>query len=159
ARMYCSWLSQNTGKKNRLPTEAEWEKAARGGLEQKKYPWGGAEYDANGRYRANCGSEVENDRLRAKDGFLYTAPVGSFSPNAFGLYDMAGNVWEWCADIYDESYYSRSPATDPKGPERGERRVTRGGSWFGGPEHMQCAARLWNYPSIRYASTGFRVAM
>ena len=156
---YCEWLSQKTDRKYRLPTEAEWEKAARGNLEGKKYPWGDEEADAGGSYRANCGSESDNDRIRAKDGFLYTAPVGSYPPNELGIYDMAGNVWEWCADFYDEGYYSRSPEVNPPGAEGGEKRVLRGGSWFGGPQHLQCAARLWNYPSIRYASTGFRVAM
>jgi len=156
---YCEWLSQKTGKKYRLPTEAEWEKGARGGLEARKYPWGDEAYDSEGRYRANCGSEADNDGRREKDGFLYTAPVGSFPPNGYGLYDMAGNVWEWCQDIYDESYYSRSPDRNPAGPDSGEKRVIRGGSWFGGPEHMLCAARLWDYSAIRYASTGFRVAM
>jgi formylglycine-generating enzyme required for sulfatase activity len=156
---YCLWLNQKTGKNYRLPTEAEWEKAAQGGLGGSKYPWGDEEYDAGGRYRANCGSDSDNDRIRKKDGFLYTAPVGSFPANGYGLYDMAGNVWEWCADAYDENYYSRSPDTNPRGPDSGEKRVLRGGSWFGGPTRMQCAARLWNYPLIRYASTGFRVAM
>ncbi|HSE98619.1 MAG TPA: formylglycine-generating enzyme family protein [Blastocatellia bacterium] len=156
---YCRWLSQSTGKNYRLPTEAEWEKAALGGLEGSKYPWGDEEYDAGGRYRANGGSDSDNDRIRSKDGFLYTAPVGSFPPNGYGLYDMAGNVWEWCADFYDEGYYSRSPDTNPRGPDGGQKRVLRGGSWFGGPARLQCAARLWNYPLIRYASTGFRIAM
>ena len=160
---YCQWLSEKTGKKYRLSTEAEWEKAARGGLEGKKYPWGDEAYDADGRYRANCGSEADNDNRREKDGFLYTAPVGSFAPNQYGLYDMAGNVWEWCADVYDQNYYQHSPERNPAGPNSDgnsdEKRVIRGGSWFGGPEHMQCAARLWDYPGIRYASTGFRVAM
>lgn len=159
ATAYCQWLSEKTGKKYRLPTEAEWEKAARGGLEGKKYPWGDEENNAGERPLANCGSEADNDRIRAKDGFLYTAPVGSYPPNQFGLYDIAGNVWEWCADFYNEGYYAQSPDVNPLGPEGGEKRVLRGGSWFGGPLHLRCAARLWNYPSIRYASTGFRVAM
>lgn len=159
ALAYTQWLSQTTRKKYRLPTEAEWEKAARGGMEGMKYPWGDDPYDADGRYRANAGADAENDRIRLKDGFLFTAPVGSFPPNEFGLYDMAGNVWEWCADFYDRTYYDRSAYRNPGGPDGGDKQVVRGGSWFGGPEEMQNAARSWNYASIGYASTGFRVAM
>ena len=156
---YTKWLSEETGRSYRLPTEAEWEKAARGGLEGSKYPWGDDEYDADGRHLANLGWSSDNDRLRERDGFLNSAPVGTFPANGYGLYDMAGNVWEWCSDYYDETYYSRSPRRNPRGPERGEERVLRGGSWFGGPRHLQNAARLWNYPKIRYASTGLRVVM
>lgn len=156
---YCSWLQQKTGKTYRLPTEAEWEKAARGGIEQNNYPWGDEEFDAEGRYRANSGSESDNDRIRKMDGFLNTAPVGSFPPNGYGIYDMAGNVWEWCADYYETPYDSTASDTKPSSLKGGEKRSLRGGSWFGGPSRMKCAARLWNYPLIRYASTGFRLAM
>lgn len=156
---YCGWLNEKTRKIYRLPTEAEWEKAARGGLEQNDYPWGNDELDADGRYRANCGSDSDNDRIRKKDGFLHTAPVGSFPPNGYGIYDMAGNVWEWCSDHYEKPYGSKAKHTKQPSLESGEKRSLRGGSWFGGPTHMKCAARLWNYPLIRYASTGFRVAM
>jgi formylglycine-generating enzyme len=155
---YCKWLSSKTNKKYRLPTEAEWEHASRGGLENKMYPWGDEPYDS-GNFRANCGAEADNDRARGKDGFLYTAPVGSFAPNGYGLFDTAGNVWEWCSDVYDEHYYSRSPENNPENSEGSDKHVIRGGSWFGGPDKLRCSARLWNYASIRYASTGFRVAM
>jgi len=135
ARAYARWLGK------RLPTEAEREKAARGGFEGKKYVYG----DTLSPFQANVG------------GFHATTPVGSYPPNGFGLYDMVASVWQWCNDWYDPDYYARSPSRNPKGPESGSLKVLRGGSWFH-KESWRVATRLADHPLSKNFCfvTGFR---
>lgn len=122
AEAYAGWAGKA------LATEAQWEYAARAGLRDCDYPWGPEELIA-GRYQANYRQEEYFAEGSPPDGFDGPAPVMSFRANRFGLYDMAGNVWEWCADRFAEDYYEVSPGADPRGPEQGHRRVLRGGSW------------------------------
>ena len=130
----------------RLPTEAEWEFAARGGTQSQGYEYsGGNDLNAVGWYYDNSGGGPK--------------AVGTKAANELGLYDMAGNVWEWCADWYDKAYYGRSPDADPRGPEAGEVRVTRGGSWRSTPENCRTTARVGADPTARLNYLGFRCAI
>ncbi len=145
ADAYCEWLSRKTGLKYRLPTEAEWEYAAGNGTINRT-KWAGTSDE--GRLR-------EYARYRG-DG-IGTVPVGSLRPNALGLYDMSGNVWEWCSDWYDKDYYKNSPSVNPTGPPSGFSRVIRGGSWSSYPRDCRVAVRFDGAPGYHGGSTGFRV--
>ncbi|RQV94580.1 hypothetical protein EH221_07275 [bacterium] len=159
ADAYCNWLSNKTGAKYRLPTEAEWEYAARSRGKNYKYAWGN--FDPEGRKGGNIADESSKRALGWSDiwkgyddGYVLTAPVGSFEPNELGLYDMTGNVWEWCWDWYGR--YSSSSQTNPTGPSSGTYRVLRGGSWNNAPINMRCTNRNINLPGNRDNSNGFR---
>ena len=141
---YCEWLMQMTGQNYRLPTEAEWERAARGGLDGKLFPWGDESPELLPDYSTRWRTGPER--------------VGGYAPNVYGLYGMCENVHEWCADWYDPAYYSNAPQRNPPGPSRGIRRVSRGGSWRHHVKVARCAARSSIPPSFKYADYGFRVA-
>lgn len=143
---YLEWLSRKTGKTYRLPTEAEWEYAARAGTNS-AYPWG----NEIGENLANCADDY------CKDPFDYTAPVGSFSANPLGLHDMHGNVYEWVADWY-ANYPDSAVVSDPEGPDAGSRRVLRGGSWNYRPLYLRSADRDSRTPGYRNINIGFRPA-
>lgn len=167
AAAYCEWLSRKTGKTYRLPTEAEWEYAAGNGSRHTKYSWGngdpsgkngGSLADETGAGHFNWARSATNIFLGYTDGYAATAPVGSFSPNDFGLHDMSGNAWEWCADRYGSDYYKNSPSSNPTGPASGSLRVRRGGSWFYDPQSCRVAYRYDDSPGYRDDDAGFRLA-
>jgi len=146
---YCAWLSGATGKIVRLPSEAEWEKAARGGLEGKRYPWG----DTIDHDNANFLSEPVSKNSRG------TSACRTFPPNGYGLFDMAGNVWEWVHDWHSPSYYATSPLNAPGGPREGTLRVVRGGSWLASDTRMLSCSHRHKVPPDTYSyGIGFRVA-
>ena len=141
---YCEWLSLDTGLSYRLPTEAEWERAARGGMEVQLYPWGDAPPQS-----------LPNYERRWKSG---PEPVAQYAANPFGLYDICENVHEWCSDWYQANYYAESPERNPTGPDHGDRKASRGGSWRHHIKATRCAARSSIPPEFHYADYGFRVA-
>ena len=145
---YCEWLSAQTGRAYRLPTEAEWERAARGGLEQKQFSWG----DDPPEFLPDYATRWQNG----------PEPVARYAASAFGLYDIGDNVHEWCNDWYGPNYYAVSPERNPRGPEQSamqpRRKSSRGGSWRHHIKVARCSARSSIPPEFQYADYGFRVA-
>jgi formylglycine-generating enzyme required for sulfatase activity len=158
---FCDWLSKKEGKTYRLPTEAEWEYACRAGT-RTRFSTGDKEDDLK------AVGNIADAALKRKwlavtwatswdDGYPFTAPVGKFQANAFGLHDMHGNAWEWCADWYGEDYYGKGPRQDPQGPASGKERIARGGAWSTQPKFCRSAFRDWHEPGYRSDCVGFRV--
>jgi len=158
ARAYAEWVGAS------LPTEAQWEKAARGGLVGKKFPWGDEfpPRELVGNFADESAKKVFPDWsiiTGYDDGYAYTAPVGKFAPNGYGLYDMAGNVWEWCLDAYESDYYGRSPERNPVNDNftNVNSRVVRGNSWYVDDLYfLRCALRNHHVPGFTIDFIGFR---
>jgi sulfatase modifying factor 1 len=149
ATAYARWAGKQ------LPSEAQWERAARSGLRDANYPWGSDEL-VDKQFQANY---RQHDMKPAADGYQWAAPVKSYPPSKFGIHDISGNVWEWCADWYDADYYWSSKSLDPQGPEQGTRRAVRGGSWLS-PENFRMghhvSTRESHLPEETYQNLGFR---
>lgn len=152
ANAYCEW----SGK--RLPTEAQWEYAARGGLIQKKFPWGN-ELTPDGKYKCNIWQGRFPDYNSLEDGYLGTAPAKSFDPNGFGLYNMSGNVWQWCSDWFSRDFHKNAERNNPTGPQMGNAKVMRGGSFLCHDSYCnryRVAARSSNTIDSSTSNIGFR---
>jgi formylglycine-generating enzyme required for sulfatase activity len=156
AMAFCRWLSRNEGKTYRLPTEAEWEYACRAGTTTRYSSGDNPGARAKVGNVADATAKAQSPKQKYKiTSDVATAPVGQFKPNAFGLYNMCGNTWEWCADWYDAKYYAKSPTDDPAGPDTGDFRVLRGGSWC---FDVRGDERSSGTPDHRGFNSGFRVA-
>lgn len=157
---FCDWLSRKEGAKFRLPTEAEWEYACRAGATTR---WAHGDEPVGLDRFGNIADQAVKTLFQAphaapwRDDFPLTAPVGAFLPNSLGLFDMHGNVWEWCSDWYAADAYSSEIVDDPRGPETGKFKVVRGGSWFSEPSHARAADRSGYEPNHRNLMIGFRV--
>jgi len=159
ADAFCKWLSRKEKRTYRLPTEAEWEMGCRGGSVWVRYPWGDklpGDRDTN---FGDGNPKLPESLTTVNDGFRYVSPVGSFPPNGYGLYDMAGNVMQWVQDYYDRNYYEHSPLDDPQGPASGTSRVNKGGNWYSSPADCRCAFRGFSGPTMSFWNLGFRVVM
>ena len=163
ALAFCQWLSEKEGKRYRLPSEAEWEYANRAGTQTRyanaddpaQLPRFARAIDLS---RHPEFGHVQDIVIKPDDPTAFPAPVGRLAPNAFGLHDMHGNVWEWVADWYGATYYAESPVDDPQGPPSGDLRVRRGGGWNSFPIWLRSSFRNWNSPGSRCVNLGFRVA-
>jgi formylglycine-generating enzyme required for sulfatase activity len=163
AAAYCEWLGSQDGATYRLPREAEWEYACRAGTTTAF--WNGDDVEAvvavgnlaDSSAQAKWKNYQSFTYQKRSDGFVFTAPVGSYPANPFGLYDMHGNVYEWCQDWYDAEYYSSSPMDDPANVRKAEYRVLRGGSWYGSARRSRSAYRDWDTPAYRNGNCGLRV--
>lgn len=164
AKAMAQWLSQNEKRRYRIPTEAEWEYAARAGTRTRYHNGDDPQslhlvantFDSKAKAHW---PKLAQYALAGDDGFVFTAPVASFKPNAFGLYDMHGNAWEWTNDLYGEDYYAQSPVDDPQGPTEGNVVVRRGGSWHTWALYARSSYRNWNTKETRYTLVGIRLVM